>query len=297
VTPTSQVTIATGFQVAGSTLAVRPALDRWVQTDWRINQAWTLSASSGSSHQFPDLDLVRQASDLGRLQPERAAHLDVGLAHQASDSLRWTATVYARQERDVLRAPEIHPMRVGGALIDWPVRAGVSNALRGSSRGIELLVERRRPTGLSGWAAYSYGRARYVDAGRGETFWSDFDQRHAVNVSVVQRLPQAMVGVTFRAGTNFPIPGYLVDAGGSLYAGEDRNRVRLPRYARVDLRAERTFTLDGRRVTIFGEVVNLLNRTNLGPADGFVVRETGEAVGFTERLFPRIGSAGVRILF
>jgi hypothetical protein len=32
-------------------------------------------------------------------------------------------------------------------------------------------------------------------------------------------------------------------------------------------------------------------------ADGFVQRGSGEAIGFTEPLFPRLPSAGVRIEF
>ena len=43
--------------------------------------------------------------------------------------------------------------------------------------------------------------------------------------------------------------------------------------------------------------MNALNRTNLGAATGVVRRDTGEAVGFTERLFPRLLTAGLRVEF
>ena len=103
--------------------------------------------------------------------------------------------------------------------------------------------------------------------------------------------------MTFRGGTNFPIPGYLVARGGHLFSGDQRNQVRLPVYARLDLRAERTFDRGALRVTPFAETLNLLNRTNLGLADGVITHDTGEAVGFTERLFPRLISAGLRLEF
>lgn len=43
--------------------------------------------------------------------------------------------------------------------------------------------------------------------------------------------------------------------------------------------------------------LNVLNRVNVGPADGTVMRDTGEALGFTERLYPRLMTAGIRFEF
>jgi hypothetical protein len=42
---------------------------------------------------------------------------------------------------------------------------------------------------------------------------------------------------------------------------------------------------------------NALNHVNAGLAEGSIVSGTGEAVGFTERLFPRLVTAGLRIGF
>jgi hypothetical protein len=155
-------------------------------------------------------------------------------------------------------------------------------------------VERRSPTGLSGWVAYAYGDTRYTDEARGETFPGDFDQRHAVNLLGTYRLtPRTSVGATFRAGSNFPIPGYLNAGGGVLRAGSDRNTARLPAYARLDLRGDHGFDWLGVRLTLFGEALNVLNRTNLGLGSGRIDPATGEATGFTDPLLDRRLSAGV----
>jgi len=45
--------------------------------------------------------------------------------------------------------------------------------------------------------------------------------------------------------------------------GTSRNTLRLPACARLDVRADRTFSVAGKRLTAFVEVVNLLNRTNV----------------------------------
>ena len=164
--------------------------------------------------------------------------------------------------------------------------------------GIEVLVERRSATGLSGWAAYSYGRATQTDPARGETYWSDFDQRHTLNLFGIYRFsPTTSVGGTFRAGSNFPLPGYFERRAPDVIVGGARNQVRLPAYVRLDLRADRQFHYLGRRLTPFIELLNVFDRVNTGRADGRVNHLTGEAQGFTEPLMRRRVTAGIVIDF
>jgi TonB-dependent receptor-like protein len=249
-------------------------------------------------HQFPTLDQTRRWTETAHLRPERATHVDLGIGQRLASSVHWDAMVFVRNERDVLREPGVASRAVRGVLIDDRIADRFENALTGSARGLELTLERRNHAGFSGWVGYSYGVARYADAAHSETFSADFDQRHAVNASGVIAGPwETRVGLTFRGGTNFPIPGYLSARDGHLFAGNERNHARLPAYARLDLRAERTFEHFGHRFTLFAEVINVLNRVNLGPADGAIARDTGEARGFTERLFPRLGTAGLRFEF
>jgi hypothetical protein len=76
-----------------------------------------------------------------------------------------------------------------------------------------------------------------------------------------------------------------------------RNESRLPAYSRLDLRADRVFTMGKTRLTVFGEVVNVLDRDNLGPADPSIRLRTFEAVRVTETLLPRVPAVGVMIAF
>lgn len=304
--PTARLTIAPGIRAADSTLVHRPKVGRWMLGEWSFRSDWTLNASAGVSHQFPEFEQVLGGASTPAstpagapdLRPERATHVDIGIEQRLANSVRWQATLFNREERDILREPDTNPRIVGGVITEPASPGRYENALRGSSRGVELLLERRSVTGLSGWVAYSYGKTRNTDAARNETFWADFDQRHAINVSGVYRLSdRTSVAVKFRGGTNFPIQGYLAARDGGLFIGDRRNDVRLPYYARLDVRANRTFNFAGRRLTLFVEVLNVLNRTNLGLSSGFIRRGTGEAAGFTEELFPRLPSAGILIEF
>jgi hypothetical protein len=294
----SNVNLAAGLRLSDSTLAERHTVDRWLQAEWSIRSRWLVHASIGVMHQFPALEQIAGWAEPASLRPEQATYVDLGIGHRLSRSVRWDATVFARRERDALRAPDLHPRLIDGVLDSESNATRFENALTGSARGIELTLARRSQTGLDGWISYSYGVARHADRTRHEVFQSDFDQRHAINVSGIARLPwKARLGTTFRGGTNVPIPGYFMTRNGALFAGNERNQERLPAYARLDVRAERTFDRGGRRFIAFAEALNVLNRVNLGPADGVILRDTGQAVGFTERLFPRLLTAGLRFEF
>jgi hypothetical protein len=295
---TPAITLTPGVRVAGAT-GGRPAVARWVLAEWALPSRFLLSGSAGVSWQHPDLVYRLGRSGRLALEPERAAHADVSISQQPAPGIRWQVSVFNRRERDVLRAPGLfaRTWSIEGQGLEAEA-ARYQNALTGTARGVEVLVERRRETGLSGWAAYSYGWSRQTDAERRETFWSDFDQRHAVNVSARYAFTgRTSAGVTFRGGSSFPIPGYLTATDGVLYAGTRRNDVRLPAYARLDARAQHTLAHGARRLTLYVEVLNVLDRANVGLAEGHFIPSTGQAVGFTEKMFPRLPTAGIRIDF
>lgn len=289
------VTLAAGLRFSDSTLVSGSALDRWLQAEWFAGARWRVHASAGVTHQFPALDQVGWTATRD-LRPERASSIDLGIGQRLSSSIRWDATVFARRERDALREPDRPARVVDGVLSVGDGMTGFENALTGDAQGVELTIRRQSQAGLSGWIGYTYGVARYRDAARRETFPADFDQRHGINISGFTTLPwKTRLGLIVRGGTNVPIPGYLVTQAGALVAGSERNRVRLPAYARLDVRAERTFDVGKRRIAVFVDALNVLNRVNVGPADGAIRPGTGEAVGFTERLYPRLVTAGLRV--
>lgn len=290
------LTLSPGLRVTGSSLFHHAIVTRWMLAEWTIRGGWTVNASAGVSHQFPDLHQAVGNAGLPELQPERASHVDVAMERRVTGSVRWQATLYSRREADILREPDVHPRLRDGVMTAPDSR--YANALQGSSRGIELLIDRRSATGLSGWAAYSWGWSRYTDTERRETYWADLDQRHAFNLFAVYRFGNtASVGATYRAGSSFPIPGYFESRGPVLFVSDRRNHVRLPLYSRLDLRVDRSFRSFGRRLTLFAEVHNVLNRRNAGLGSGSVDPATLEATGFTNTLFRRRASAGLRIDF
>jgi len=99
-------------------------------------------------------------------------------------------------------------------------------------------------------------------------------------------------------GSGFPVPGFFQRTATGYELSRERNRVRLDWYERVDWRINKTVQAGRRRITIYGEVVNLLNRRNLRFSElGSYNSLTGQASVRFDRLFPIIPSAGLVLEF
>jgi hypothetical protein len=178
------------------------------------------------------------------------------------------------------------------------VPAHLENALSGSTTGIETLIQSTTSHGLAGWVSYATGRTRVIDTLTGETFDGDHDQRHTFNAYGRYRLSaRTTISSKLRIASNIPIAGYFERRGEELFLSDRRNRSRLPIYARLDARFNHVFNFTKRRLTLFVEVINVLNRTNFGPDDGSIAFQTGRALGHSRSLLPVLPSAGLIVEF
>jgi hypothetical protein len=107
----------------------------------------------------------------------------------------------------------------------------------------------------------------------------------------------ASASAKFRMGSNFPVPGYYTREG-DVYLVSDRcNALRLPWYARLDLRANQTFSSSRKRLTVFAEVLNVLNRENVRFNPPRVSTATGQVTRLYDSLVPVVPSAGILLEF
>ena len=161
-----------------------------------------------------------------------------------------------------------------------------------------MLLQRKAAGGLSGWASYSFSRNRYTDRLTGESFFGDFDQRHTFNIyGFFRTSDRASFSAKARIGTNVPAPGYFTEVDGVVYLSEQRNEVRMPIYARLDLRANRTFNWSRSRLTLFAEVMNVLNRDNVRFVPPGVSVRSRMVRNMFESMIPIVPSLGVLIEF
>jgi hypothetical protein len=257
----------------------------------------TVRTGYGRSAQFVDPLIVSIAPV--RHLPERADALDVAIEHVIGRGWSAQVSLYHRSEANVLRRTgEERLLNLSGSTLSAAPFPIFSNDLEGDAKGLDFLLIRRAQTGLTGWIGYTWSHTTYLERSTGESFDGDFDQRHTLNVFLQQRLSYRLAAsAKLRLGSNFPIVGYFSGTPDAMRLGLERNQVRLPFYARLDLRANRSFTFERSRLTLFVEVMNVLGRRNGGQSDGFIRAGTLEAVGYVERLLPRVPSAGLLIEF
>jgi hypothetical protein len=282
-----------GARVTRDSLSGRGVVSPWLLGEHSAGPL-VFRASAGITHQFAELEIQR---GLPERRPERAEMIDASVGSPLPRGFHWQTTAFWRKERDVIRRTGEDRL-VDGLPVVESIFPEFSSALSGRTRGIDLVVGRKAASGLTGWLAYTYARTTVQDRLTGEHFPGDFDQRHTLNAFVQERLSyRTAISAKLRIGSNFPISGYLDGSLDALRLGAERNTIRLPVYARLDVRANRTYTFDRRRLTLFLELVNVIGRSNLGQRPGFIDGRTLEAENYTQKLLPFLPSAGVLIEF
>jgi hypothetical protein len=307
----SRLTMTPGARVDHWSLTGSTTTSPWVNGEFRLSERTRLRGGSGVYRQFPHFDEVHGIHGGGdELRPERSLHVDAGIEQTLPRQTRILFNVYMREERDVLWAPGAEPQLASNTIRPGAFDAPWVNALSGDARGAEVVVRRDAADGFSGWAGYAFSRLRYTDTRTGEGFWGDADQRHTLSLYGNYRLSsRASVSTRYRYGSNYPMTGYIgepsaalgqrpVLGGRPLFYGlaPERNTLRLPAYSRLDVRADRAFNWSGRRLVVFVDVANVLNRTNLRNA-GYSVDRAGRVFETTESLMPIVPSGGLVVEF
>ena len=293
------------------TLTLGGRVERFLETretrvEPRASLTWALSSRTrvlgvvGEYSQFPSFESLFGRQGNPELRAERSRHYVLGVEHGLGKSTRVRLEGYDQEHAGLLFAPDTEWRLEGDDIVPPRPNTPLRNALSGRSRGIELLVQRRSANGLSGWVAYSFGHAWLHDEEEALRFDSDFDQRHTLTVFGSYRLGHTWnLSTKFRYGSGFPVPGfYEVRPGGAVFLASDRNGFRPEDYARWDLRANRAFDFDRWKLTLYAEVINLLNRTHTryDGLDG-INPITGRVFLSNDTLFPILPSIGITVEF
>jgi hypothetical protein len=263
---------------------------------WSINEHFRVHGAAGRYYQFPDFEQVFGRLGSRTLGAERSTNFGAGIEWLFGDRMRLTAEVFDREEANLsfsLSEPRLEGSL--GSFAEFPFR----NALDGHARGFEITLQRRSANKLAGWISYSFLKTRLTDAQTGLNFVSDNDQRHILNAYASYRFTDTWnLSSVFRYGSGPPIPGFFRQVNGNYFLSDQRNQVRIPDYARWDVRVSKAFLFKRWKLTATGEVLNLLNRNNLRYAGfDFFDFSTGRVFGQLDRVLPILPSAGVVIEF
>jgi len=299
--PHARLSITPGVRVEHWQLFDQSKASPWLLTDFEVRPGTHARISGGIQHQAATMDNAIFVRPGQQLVPQRAATVEAGIGQRIGSAIRVNVAAYHRREEHGLRAVNAE-FRIENNRVVVPQNPHWENALTGSTNGAEITIERRAVDGLNGWLSYAWNDSQYEDPARAghlpESFASDFDQRHTVNAYIAYRWGgRTSLSARMRYGSNFPIAGYVgQDANGYVLSAQ-RNGIRLPAYSRLDLRADRTFTYQKSRLTVFMEVVNAMNRDNYRPNSPGINTNTRRVFDPIESLFPLLPVAGVMIEF
>jgi hypothetical protein len=287
-----------------STLTGRTSVSPWIEGRQPVGSL-VVRAGGGIYRQEPEFAEVKglRGSDLDAM---RSYHAEIAVEGPFVRSMTWQVSAYNREDRDYPWLPDSEFRVADGRLVLPSFTTRYESTLDGHSHGAGLLVQRRSPNGLAGWVAYDLALTEYRNTVTGETFHADYDQRHTLNMYAVYRFSdRTSFSTRFRAGSNFPTPGYyearpLPTAAQPVelyFLSTARNRLRVPVYNRLDVRANRTFSWRTTRMTLFAEVLNLYARDNVRASQPAINGVTHQVFGLYGSMFPLIPSAGLSIEF
>ena len=263
---------------------------------WSINDHWRVHALVGRYYQFPDFEQVFGRLGSRSLRAERATNVSGGVEALVGDRMRLSVEVFDREDANLFFS--LAEPRFDGvffSFVEFPFR----NAVDGHARGFELTLQRRSANKLAGWISYSYLRTKLTDSQTGLSFVADNEQRHLLNTYASYRFTDTWnLSSVFRFGSGPPIPGFFKLVDGNYFLSDRRNEVRVPDYARLDVRVSKAFLFNRWKLTLTGEVLNLLNRENLRYEgfDSFSVIN-GRVFGQLARVLPILPSVGAVIEF
>jgi len=263
----------------------------------RIASGTHLDLGWGQYVQYPEISVLASILGSRRFPPQRSSQAIGAIEQRLGDRTRLRAEFYNRADRDMIFQPTYDPRLLLPSLkvFSPPANPLYADSLRGYARGVEVFLQRSSANRFTGWVSYAYGRTADRDAVTGNRFPSDFDQRHTVNIYGGYRLkPTVNLSVHSSYGSNFPVPGYLAQVGSLYYLTTIRNQLRLPYYQRTDFRINKGWTRNRWKWTLYGEVVNLTNRTNyLFDSFNGYNSSTHQAYLTLDKMFPILPSVGM----
>lgn len=231
-----------------------PAADPRLGVRWRIQPELALVGAAGLAHQYPLLRVGAAPAtaitvpgfwaDARRLQ--RARQASVGLEWLLPEGMVGTATVFANQTlglTDLRRSCQA--VRVDPGETMPPADCG-DRRTTGVAYGLELALRRPLTARLGGWLGYTFSRTTETDGTT--TRHSPFDRTHVASAALGYQIANH-----WRAGAR--ITAY----SGAPFLISDTEEIRLPWYERVDLRADRTWSLGGG--STISLVIDVLNAT------------------------------------
>ena len=216
-----------------------------------------MTAAWGEYHQTPQP--VEVSPDWGNpeVRATRSTHYVLEIEREVLSDTRLKVATYYKDFQDLITADR---------------DAIYLNQGEGFARGLEILLKHRPSDDFFAWLSYSYSVSRRKDSPELEERLYTYDQTHVATLTMSYRPnPEWEFGMKWQYSTGTPftpvVDAVLVQRPGQspqylpIY-GETNSR-RLPPFHRLDVRVTRNFSIAGKRLEAYLEVLNAYYRKNV----------------------------------
>ena len=261
----------------------------------RLSDRLSLRASFGTYFQQPLFLFISAFPGNRALTPFRADHIVAGFNYVPRETLHITVEAYRKTYKDYpvsTQFPSLSLASVGDTFNVREILFPLTSAGRGRSQGIELLAEKKFGVRWFGQTNLSFSQARQggLDGVRRPStydFPAVFNALGAYRFNDRWQVSARLSYLSGRPYTPFD-PVLSTRQSRGIYDLSQVNALRTPAYFRLDVRAERTFTLRGQPLKVYVGAQNALNRRNIA-GYSWSRRENRVLVNEQLRLFPILG--------
>lgn len=235
-----------------------PALDPRLAVNVFPAERITLALSGGLYHQPPspeDLGPVFGTPDLGL---SSAIHASAGAQVTLPAGFNVEATgFYVHQDKLVVRSPLPTPK----------LAQALSQNGEGQNMGVQVLVRRQLRNGFYGWIAYTASRSERRYVGNTSFRLFDYDQSHILTATAGYEWRGWSFGTRFRYASGAPrtpvVGSYFdVSAGHFQPIFGPHNGIRLPSFAALDVRIQKSTKIGRTTLVVYLDLTNLTNQEN-----------------------------------
>ncbi|MBM3727044.1 MAG: TonB-dependent receptor [Acidobacteria bacterium] len=292
---TRRLNLTVGGRLDGYDYLGRSRFSPRAGMSYRLTERLSWRASYGQYFQQPFFLFLSAFPQNRGLIPFRADHYVTGLTYVATPTLRITLEAYAKRYKDYpvsSQFPQLSLANAGDTFAVRDILFPMVSAGRGRVRGVEIFAEKKFTNQWFGQANFAWLRSRQAGLD-GVLRPSVYDYPRVANFVGGYRLNakwEFSTRAAYLAGR--PFTPFREDVSRQQSRGIfDLTRVnaeRLPDYLRVDIRADRTFTVRDKPLLVFIGVQNAFNRRNVGGIGwnrATNVQQQGEQLG----LFPLVG--------
>jgi hypothetical protein len=227
---------------------------------FNVTSKVAVTFAAGIYRQPPSLFILSLTPANRALKAQTATHFIGGIEWLAREDTRVRLEVFRKSYENLA----VSPLR---PTVNFPRDGNYYNSGSGFAEGFEISVQKALTGFLTGQASYGYTRSRRRFFPGGIEFPSDLERPHQLTLVGITRFHGFSVAAKYRLASGlpytartpvevFPNSFYYIQR---IASEQDINRLRLPDFASLDVRAEKRF---GFKKWSFSPYIDIFNVTN-----------------------------------